>query len=175
MSFCGTLEHNRGAGFLTLALHCIVLQDPLLAIEDARGEKNPTRKRRGDTEPVTEAGQLQMFPISTKVREEYFSLAKTMRYFLDAYQEDEVKTKPKGSVSMFARTAGLEYCDYEFYGFWYSFIRSEKEEKFEQDIEMLEKLGEGIVPKDCMPTIKFLSKLNSTALYKHNSYRGGCF
>lgn len=182
MSFCGTLEHNRGVKFLTLALHCIVLNDPLLAIEDARyegreGKKRTGRKRRGEQQPVTETGQLQMFPLTTEQRAEYASLAKTMRYFLDSYREDVTKTKPKTSDKMFGaggRLDGLEYCDYEFYDFWYGMIRRD-EAKFEEQAEALAKLGEGVVPGDCHATIDFLSSMNGWALSKHESFRGGCF
>jgi hypothetical protein len=180
MSFCGTIEHNRGARFLTLALHCIVLNDPLLAIEDARyegreGRKRTSRKRR--SEPVTEAGQLQMFPLTTEQRAEYAKLAKTMRYFLDSYREDVTKTKPKTGQRMFGeggRLDGLEYCDYEFYDFWYGMIKRD-EAKFEEQAEALAKLGEGVVPDDCKPTIDFLSSVNGWALHRHEDSRGGCF
>ena len=32
MTFCGTLEHNRFGGFLTLALQAMVMYNPLLDI-----------------------------------------------------------------------------------------------------------------------------------------------
>jgi len=73
MSFCGTLEHNRGGGFLTLALHCVVLYDPLLKIMDERYESKSKK-----------AGQLEMFPLDSKQRKEYAALVKTLRYFLDS-------------------------------------------------------------------------------------------
>src|SRR5271157_3455071 len=166
MSFCGTLEHNRGGEFLTLALQCIVLYDPLLKIMDDRYSEKKSKK-----------GQLEMFPLTTKQRKEYTNLVKTLRYFLDVYREDEIKTKPKSkAANMFTRTKDLEFCDYEFYAFWYSFIRGFKSDtEFEKQVDLLDKIGQGVPMDDYEPAIKFLSKLNSVALGRHNSYRGGCF
>jgi hypothetical protein len=106
MTFCGTLEHNRGGGFLTLALTCVVLYDPLLKIMDERYEKD-TKK----------AAQLEMFPLTTKQRKEYANLAKTLRYFLDVYRREKIKTLPKRKDpwSFLDETRNLEFCDYEFY------------------------------------------------------------
>lgn len=163
MSFCGTLEHNRFGGFLTLALQAMVMYNPLLDIEDARG----THK----------TGQLEMFKLTVKQREEYISLVKTMRYFLDVYREEKLKTKPKSkNDNFFERTKGLEFCEYAFFDFWYSFIAGFKSDaEFERQIDLLDKIGHGYPMKDYMPAIKFLSKLNSVALGRHNMSRRGCF
>lgn len=182
MSFCGTIEHRRSNEFLTLALHCIVLYDPLLAIEDARyegkrGKKRTSRKRRGEQQPVTETGQLQMFPLTNEQREEYASFAKTLQYFLDSYREDVTKTKPKTGEKMWGaggRLDGLDYCDYEFYDFWYGMIKRD-EAKFEEQTKALAALGEGVLPGDCKPTIDFLSSVNGWALHRHEDARRGCF
>ncbi len=166
MSFCSTLEHNRGAGFLTLALHCIALYDPLMKIMDERYEKKAKK------------GQLEMFALTTTQRKDFAGLVKTLRYFLDTYRREEIKTKPKRKepFSFLGETRGLEYCDYEFYSFWYGFIRSFKDDfAFEKQVDILDKIAQGEPMKDYEPAIKFLSKLNSVALGRHNSYRRGCF
>lgn len=181
MSFCGTIEHRRSLEFLTLALHTIALYDPLLHIEDARyeakqGKKRTARKRRGEQQPVTETGQLTMFPLSNKQREEYVSFAKTLLYFLKTYRQEVTKTMPKDKDgwSFIEATADLDYCGHEFYDFWYSLIKKD-EAGFEKQAKMIVGLGEGTVPDDCEPTIKFLSLVNAWALSRHNSQRGGCF
>jgi hypothetical protein len=167
MTFCGTLEHNRGGGFLTLALTCVVLYDPLLKIMDERYEKD-TKK----------AAQLEMFPLTTKQRKEYANLAKTLRYFLDVYRREKIKTLPKRKDpwSFLDETRNLEFCDYEFYDFWYGFIGGFKNDlEFEKQVDILDQIAQGEPLKDYEPAIKFLSKLNSVALGRHNSYRRGCF
>jgi hypothetical protein len=169
MTFCGTLEHNRGAGFLTLALTCVVLYDPLLKIMDERYEKGWLSGKKG---------QLEMFPLTTKQRKEYAGLVKTLRYFLDVYRREEIKTKPKRKDpwSFLNETRGLEFCDYEFHGFWYGFISGFKNDfEFEKQVDILDQIAQGEPLKDYEPAIKFLSKLNSVALGRHNSYRRGCF
>jgi len=166
MTFCGTLEHNRGGGFLTLALTCVVLYDPLLKITDERYESKGKK------------GQLEMFPLTTKQRKEYAGLAKTLRYFLDTYRREKLKTLPKRKDpwSFFEETRGLEFCDYEFYDFWYGFIGGFKNDlEFEKQVDILDQIAQGEPLKDYEPAIKFLSKLNSVALGRHNSYRMGCF
>lgn len=158
MTFCGTLEHNRGGGFLTLALHCVVLYDPLLKIMDER------------------YGQLELFPLTVKQRKDYASLVKTLRYFLDVYREEKLKTKPKSEPFSFERSRGLEFCDYEFFDFWYGFIGGFKNDlEFEKQVDILDQVAQGEPLKDYEPAIKFLSRLNSVALGRHNSYRRGCF
>jgi hypothetical protein len=166
MTFCGTIEHNRGGGFLTLALHCVVLYDPLLKIMDERYEKNKKK------------GQLEMFPLDSKQRKDYASLVKTLRYFLDTYRRERLKTKAKRKDpwSFLEETRNLEYCDYEFYDFWYGFIAGFKNDlEFEKEVDTLDQIAQGEPLKDYEPAIKFLSKLNSVALGRHNSYRRGCF
>jgi hypothetical protein len=166
MTFCGTLEHNRGAGFLTLALQCVVLYDPLLKIMDERYESK------------SEKGQLEMFPLTTKQRKEYASLVKTLRYFLGTYRRERLKTLPKKKDpwAFLDETHNLEYCDYEFYDFWYGFISGFKNDlEFEKQVDILDQIAQGESLKDYEPAIKFLSKLNSVALGRHNSYRRGCF
>jgi len=166
MTFCGTLEHNRGAGFLTLALHCVVLYDPLLKVMDDRYE---AKKKKG---------QLELFALTDKQRKEYSKLVKVLRYFLDSYRREEIKTKPKNKDpwKFLEQTRGLEYCDYEFYGFWYGFIGGFKDDfEFEKEVDTLDQIAQGEPLKDYEPAIKFLSKLNSVALGRHNSYRRGCF
>ncbi len=162
MTFCGTLEHNRGAGFLTLAIHCIALYDPLMKIEDERGEAKD--------------GQMEMFSLTTKQRKDYGKFAATLHYFLNIYRQEELKTQPKGDpFSFFERTRGLDYCEYEFYNFWYGIIRRSGDDEFEKQVALLDQIAEGTPLADYEPTIKFLSTINSVALGQHRSYRGGCF
>ena len=166
MTFCGTLEHNRGGGFLTLALHCIVLYDPLLKIMDDRYEAKDKK------------GQLELFELTDKQRKDYTKLVRVLRYFLDSYRREEIKTKPKRKDpwSFLDETRDLDYCDYEFYGFWYGFISSFKDDfEFEKEVDILDQIAQGEQLKDYEPAIKFLSRLNSVALGRHNSYRRGCF
>ena len=162
MSFCSTLEHNRGANFLSLALTCVVMYSPLIDIADAQPKKGK--------------GQLEMFSLTTKQREEFVSLVKTLRYFLEVYREEKLKIKSKSNGDFFERTKNLEFSDYEFYGFWYNFISGFKiDSEFEKQIDILDQIAHGESLKSYEPAIKFLSKLNSVALSRHNSYRGGCF
>lgn len=170
MTFCGTLEHNRGAGFLTLALHCIALYDPLLKIMDERYEKGRGKDKK-------KVGQLEMFPLTTDQREDYAGFVRTLRYFLDTYRREKLKTKPKREpFSFLDETRYLDYCDYEFYDFWYGFIGGFKNDlEFEKQVDILDQIAQGEPLKDYEPAIKFLSKLNSVALGRHNSYRRGCF
>jgi len=165
MTFCGTFRNREEAGFLTLALHCIALYDPLLKIEDGRYEKE---KR----------GQLELFPLTTNQRKDFAKFVKTLRYFLDVYRRETIKTKPKlkDPWSFIDKTRGLDYCDYVFYDFWFSFIRSFKNDfEFEQRVNMLDSIAQGVRLGTYESTIKFLSKLNSIALYRHHSYSRGCF
>lgn len=167
MSFCGTLEHNRDAGFLTLAIHCIALYDPLITIMDSQYEGKKKKE------------QLELFPLSVEQRKDFAKLVKTLRYFLEAYRQDEIETKPKDKKNLWGlngKCQGLDYCDYEFYAFWYNFIRGFKDDfEFEKQVDLLDNIAQGTPLKSYEPSIKFLSKLNSVALGQHNSNRRGCF
>lgn len=168
MGFCGTLEHNRGAGFLTLALHCIALYDPLLRFEDSKFE-------------LKKEGQLELFSLTVKQREDYAKFVKTLSYFLDTYRREEIKTKSKrdNPLSYSEETQGLDYCDYEFYDFWYAFIRSFKDDfEFEKQVNTLDQIAHGEPLKTYEPSIQFLSTLNSRALSRHSHssfHRRRCF
>lgn len=117
-----------------------------------------------------------MFPLTVKQRQEYANFTKTLRYFLEVYREEELKTKPKGEpFSVFERTRGLDYCEYEYYTFWYGIIRRLGDGEFEKQIGLLEAIADGTPLTDYEPAIKFLSMINGAALSQHRSYRGGCF
>ena len=170
MSFCGTIRDRNSGQFLTLALHTIVLYDPLIKVEDLRHETRGRKK--------VDTSQLALFPLTEKQAVEHASFAKTLRYFLEAYQEDVIKTKPKDDRNMFGRNGrlyGLEFCEYDFYDFWYGIIKQKGVEKFEQKVQLLEKIGENVPLDDYEPAIKFLSEINSRALAHHRYNQGGCF
>jgi hypothetical protein len=178
MTFCGTIGRYDGK-FLSLAMTCILLNDPLLEMEDARYiSKKKKDKRRGEQMAVTPEGQYQMFPLTTKQRDEFEKFGKTLRYFLEVFREDEIKIKPKTERKLYGLDgwlAKLDWCDYEFYGFWFNIIRRYGHEKFEEYVDMVDKVGQGVPMDDYHPLIKFFSGLNSWALHEHESYRGGCF
>jgi hypothetical protein len=176
MSFCGTHRANRNAGFLALALHTIVMYDPLMRVEDARFEMREGKRRQRRPQPEIRKVQLEIFPFEKKIVDDFESLGKTLRYFFTSYRQEVTKSLPKPEAwSFVTETAGLEYCDYEFYRFWYGLITTVGEAEFEKELTCVEYIGKGIPLDDYEPTIKFLSRINSRALAEHNYNRGGCF
>lgn len=151
MSFCGTIGRYDGK-FLTFALECCVLNDVLLELADK--PKNPRR-----IDPT------QLFPVSAEDRERFTKLAKNLKHFLP----EEISRRSK-TLKVFARD--LEFDSYEFYEF---FKHALDVKDVKARITDLEKIGAGTPLKDYEPMIKFLSRLNSYGLSKHNSFRGGCF
>jgi len=174
MSFCGTLEHNRGMKFLTLALHCIVLQKPLMDLVDAQyvregKRKKPLRKPHATLgAPAEEAdGQLKMFPITTEQRQEFLDFADSIEHFLE---ENEHKKEPHDEA-YWAKYNRMEFSGYEFYGFW----RHWADDELKAGIALLRKVGNGEPLDDNMALINFLGQVNAWALFRHEDSRGGCF
>jgi len=178
MSFCSTIEHRRSGQFLSLALHTIAMADPIMRIEDARYEAREGRKKSRRPSRKNESKQFDLFPLTKEQAESFAGFAKTLRYFLESYQEDVIKTKPKDNRKMWGpggRLHDLEYCDYEFYDFWYHMIRDLSPEVWETRVKELEKIGENSIVEDYEPSIKFLYQINARALWEHESHRRGCF
>lgn len=175
--FCATVGRYDGK-FLTLALQAIVMYDPLMRIEDARYEMRTSKKKSRRPRPEENPTQLSMFPLDKKRAEEFAKMGKTMRFFLEVYQEEVTKTRKRKNENLFGPTGrlhGLDFTEYEFFAFWKNFIRHIGEKKFEEQLKRIEQVGENVVLDDYEPTIKFLSSLNSMALCSHNMGRGGCF
>lgn len=178
MGFCGTIRDRHSGEFLTLALHTIVMYDPLIRIEDARYEMREGRKRQRRPRPEDSPKQLKMFPLTEEQAKDFESFGRTLRYFLESYQEEVTKTRPRSKDKLFGpdgRLHNLEYCSYEFYKFWYGFITTVGVKKFEEQVNRIEQIGQNTNLDDFEPTIKFLSHINSRALAEHNYHRGGCF
>lgn len=144
---------RHSAKFLTLALQCRILIDPLLDIIESADQKS--RKTAADPD-----GQILMFPITMERREEYTKLARTFRHFAS----EKVDWKA---------TYDLDFVDYEFYAFFVPLIK-----EFKEDwtlVEQLEAIGAGEPLREYRPLVNFLAKIEGRALSFHASQRGGCF
>ena len=149
---------------LTLALHCIVLTDPLFELVERQGKKrDKPRKPHVGVSHTDENGQMLMFPIPTEKRLEYDKFGRTLEHFLP----DNIKAR-----SDFKTDYTLEYVSYEFYEFFERFV-----DELPMAIAALKRLAAGEQLEDYMPLINFLGRVQSTALWTHESLsrRGGCF
>ena len=148
--------------FLSFALWCIVLIDPLLELAERDGEKRrKPRKPWIGVAPADEKGQFLMFPMPIEKRMEYDKLARTLGHFLP----ENVK-----AGSTFEHDWNLEFVQYEFYAFFKRY-----ESKLPPMIEQLKKIAAGETLDDYKPLIEFLGALNGSALHEHESHRKGCF
>lgn len=157
--------HRHSANYLGLALHTIVLMDPLVELEDYRYVQK-TGKVDQFTKTWRRIDPTSLFPISDKDRADFTKLAANLKYFLP-----EELNKLAKSRTMFTREH--EYQEYEFYDFFANFYKHTK--NAEARIKEMEQIGGGATLEDHEPLIKFLSSLNSCALSCHNNQRGGCF
>ena len=153
MTLFGTRRRSSGK-FLTLALHTIVMQKPLIELAD-----RPRTRKKG-------SGQIELFALDIKQREEYHKFAKTLRYFM----QSNLKTL-NNIHDHYEQNKDLDYNEYEFYGFWEHF----KDEELKFAAEQLERLAGGATLTNYEPLIKFLSNVNGWALHAHQNERGGCF
>lgn len=165
MSFCGTFG-RYDAKFLTLALHCHVLQDPLMALQDAQDARKRPRKRKG-AQPETESGQMQMFPVPAETRDEFAKFARNIRFFM---RETEDAGRAH-DAAYWREYSALEFSGHEMYGFFRSFPDAELKEFAGQ----MDKIGGGEPLADYVPLLDFLSRLWGRAMHEHESRRGGCF
>ena len=171
MNFCGTLGRYDGK-FLTFALHCQVLIDPLIELHESRNDK-PNRKPRKPWLGVSsaeESGQIKMFPIPMDKCEEYAKFARTLVWFLPENQNRNASWE-----EFFEKRKGLEFDDYEFYGFFNEFYNGQDMAVVKSMISQLEAVSRGERLSDYMLLIDFLGKLESHGLWEHQNQRGGCF
>jgi hypothetical protein len=174
-NFCGTIGRYDGK-FLTLALHCLVLQKPIMDLADAQYEAQTGLKKSRKSHPTLgapvteETGQIRMFPLSTEQREEFTKFAKNLQYFL----KDDDKANA-GMWDWITATKDFEFADYDHHVFFDAIPN----EKLRPGIEMMFKVGRGEPLEDYVELVKFLSWLNGRALHEHEDRRmsesGGCF
>lgn len=141
---------RRGGGqYLTLALHCCVLQRDLRIREIG--------EREGD--------QSELFRFMPEQRESFARFARTLRHYTKA------QAGSRASVAEFLKDLdGLDLQGHEFYGF-FGQVGDESILEAAADLDRAAG-GEAI---DYAGTSGGVGDINARALWAHENERGGCF
>lgn len=164
MSFCGTIG-RYGGQFLAMAMHCHILQDPLMVLQDVALDRTPRKSKRA--QPEDEHSQMQLFPVPIETREEFAKFARNIQFFM---RENSNKARAH-DVAYWREYSKLEYSGHEMYDFFRYFPDADLKLFSSQ----MEQVGSGEPLADYAPLIDFLSELWGHAMSMHESRRGGCF
>lgn len=131
---------------LSLALHCCVLNDALLKVLDGKEE-----------------GQRKLFKLTTKQREEFQELATALRFVNHWTEKGPSKfPKPKGTLYDYDGLMNLESMKNMYHGY-----------DFDHQATILEEVSKENPSVDLHKVLKFITAINSHALWIHN--QGRCF
>lgn len=163
MSFCGTHRERDRWKFMGFAMHCSGLTSRLMELyEEVFAKEKGKTPRLAKNE---ENGQIEMFPMPTKDREEFAKFAANLRWFL---KENNGREHDK---AFWAEWGKHEYSDYDFFKFFESYT----DEEMKPFIEQMERIANGERLEDYKPLMDFLNRMSSRAHGISDDMRGGCF
>lgn len=162
MSFCGTHPRDRWK-MMGFAMHCSGLKSRLMDLyEESFAKKDGKVPRLAQNE---ENGQIEMFPMETKDREDFAKFAANLRWFLKENQSRE------HDKEFWAEWGKHEYSDYDFFKFFERYT----DEEMKPFIEQMEQIASGARLDDYKSLMDFLGGLSSRAYGISDDMRGGCF